>query len=130
MITLETFWKDALHWRRRHLVQQSSHAEVLQHVDESAKLAPCYAFMTLMSCGIATLGLLQNSVAVIIGAMLISPLMGPIIQLGISMTTFDWWRVRKALLAGVGLTLALAIVIASVWLSPLKELTLEMLART
>jgi len=48
-----------LHWRRRNLVQQSSHAEVLQHVDESAKLAPRYAFTTLMSCGIATLGLLQ-----------------------------------------------------------------------
>lgn len=131
MVTLETFWNDALHWRRRHLVQQSSHAEVLQHVDESAKLAPRYAFMTLMSCGIATLGLLQNSAAVIIGAMLISPLMGPIIQLGISLTTFDWARARRALLAllsGVALTLGLAIAI--VWLSPLKELTPEILART
>ncbi len=131
MTTLQTFWKDALNWRRRNLVRHSSHAEVLEHVDESARLAPRYAFMTLMSCGIATLGLLQNSAAVIIGAMLISPLMGPIIQLGISLTTFDWWRARKALLAllaGVGLTLALAIAI--VWLSPLKELTPEILART
>ncbi len=131
MTTIESFWNDVLHWRRRHLVQQSSHDEVLQHVDESARLAPRYAFMTLMSCGIATLGLLQNSAAVIIGAMLISPLMGPIIQLGISLTTFDWWRVRRALLAllvGVALTLGLAILI--VWLSPLKELTPEILART
>ncbi len=131
MTTFETFWNDILHWRRRNLVEQSSHAEVLQHVDESAKLAPRYAFMTLMSCGIATLGLLQNSAAVIIGAMLISPLMGPIIQLGISLTTFDWWRARKALMAllsGVALTLGLAIAI--VWLSPLKELTPEILART
>jgi uncharacterized membrane protein len=68
MTTFETFWNDILHWRRRNLVEQSSHAEVLQHVDESARLAPRYAFMTLMSCGIATLGLLQNSAAVIIGA--------------------------------------------------------------
>jgi uncharacterized hydrophobic protein (TIGR00271 family) len=131
MTILETLWSNLLHWRRRNLVQQSSHAEVLQHVDESAKLAPRYAFMTLMSCGIATLGLLQNSAAVIIGAMLISPLMGPIIQLGISLTTFDWARARRALLAllaGVGLTLALAIAI--VWMSPLKELTPEILVRT
>ncbi len=103
MTTFDTFWNDMLHWRRRHLVEQSSHAEVLQHVDESAKLAPRYAFMTLMSCGIATLGLLQNSAAVIIGAMLISPLMGPIIQLGISLTTFDWWR------AIVGVAIATAL---------------------
>ena len=46
------------------------------------ELGPRYAFMVVMSCGIAALGLLQDSAAVIIGAMRISPLMGPIINLG------------------------------------------------
>ena len=60
---------------------------VLDHVHDAGHLAPRYAFMIVMSCGIATLGLLQNSAAVIIGAMLISPLMGPIIGLGIGLAT-------------------------------------------
>lgn len=43
--------------------------------------------MTLMSAGIAILGLLLSSPAVVIGAMLISPLMGPIIGLGFGLAT-------------------------------------------
>lgn len=45
------------------------------HVEDAGALRPRYGFMIVMSCGIATLGLLQDSVAVIIGA--ISPLHDP-----------------------------------------------------
>lgn len=121
----------ARQWRQNQLVATCDRVAVLDHVHEGGELAPRYAFMIVMSCGIATLGLLQNSAAVIIGAMLISPLMGPIIGLGMGLATFDLRSIREALttlLAGVGLALAISVLI--VWMSPLKAATSEILART
>jgi uncharacterized hydrophobic protein (TIGR00271 family) len=48
-----------------------------------------FFLLVLLSCVIATLGLLTNSVAVIIGAMLVAPLMSPIIGLGLASITGD-----------------------------------------
>jgi uncharacterized hydrophobic protein (TIGR00271 family) len=87
--------------------------------------------MIAMSAGIAILGLLQSSPAVIIGAMLISPLMAPIIGLGFALATFDWAEVRRSLLALLaGTLLAVGFTALVVLLSPLKDLTPEILART
>ena len=125
------WWRWARHWRKTRLVDTVDRVAVLQHVHDGAELGPRYAFMVVMACGIAMLGLLQNSVAVIIGAMLISPLMGPIISLGMGLATFDLRTVRESLRTlGVGVALALAIAVPLVWLSPLQEATSEILART
>ena len=131
LATPAAWWRWAKRWRQHQLVDTCNRVAVLEHVDEAGKLAPRYAFMIVLSCGIATLGLLQNSAAVIIGAMLISPLMGPIIELGMGLATFDLRTVREALrtlAAGTALALATALVI--VWASPLQEATSEILART
>ncbi len=125
------WWRWARQWRREQLVESTDRIAVLEHVHDAGRLGPRYAFMTVMSSGIAMLGLLQNSVAVIIGAMLVSPLMGPIVQLGMGLATFELRGVREALrtlLAGVALALAIAILI--VLASPLKAATSEILART
>ena len=66
--------------------------DVVARVREDGGWSSHFAFMTLMSAGIAVLGLLLSSPAVVIGAMLISPLMGPIIGLGFALATFDWWK--------------------------------------
>ncbi|WP_052108258.1 TIGR00341 family protein [Aerolutibacter daejeonensis] len=125
----KVWWRWLRQWRREHL--KLDRFEVLQHVDEGGALAPRYAFMTVMSCGIATLGLLQNSAAVIIGAMLISPLMGPIIELGMSLATFDFRSLRAALRTlAVGVAIALVTSMVLVAVSPLQEATGEILART
>lgn len=131
MAGLGAWWRWARQWRQNQLIDSIDRIAVLEHVHEAGQLAPRYGFMIVMSCGIATLGLLQNSAAVIIGAMLISPLMGPIIGLGMGLATFDLRSIREALLtllAGVGLALAIAVLI--VWMSPLKAATSEILART
>lgn len=87
--------------------------------------------MAVMSCGIAILGLLQSSAAVVIGAMLISPLMGPIVQLGFSLCLMDMRMMARSLFALLcGIPLALATAMLIVWLSPLREATSEILART
>jgi len=125
------WWRWARQWRQQQLVATTDRISVLEHVDEGGRLGPRYAFMTVMSCGIAMLGLLQDSAAVIIGAMLISPLMGPIIELGMGLATFDFRTVRESLRTlAVGVALALAIAVLIVWLSPLQEATGEILART
>lgn len=117
-------------WRAR-LLAPVEHDAVIANVSDGGGLTPRYAFMAVMSCGIAILGLLQSSAAVVIGAMLISPLMGPIVQLGFSLCVVDFrmmGRALLALLAGVLLALGTAMCIA--WLSPLREATSEILART
>ncbi|HLL31561.1 MAG TPA: DUF389 domain-containing protein, partial [Allosphingosinicella sp.] len=90
-----------------------------------------YLFMTLMSAGIAVLGLLLSSPAVVIGAMLISPLMGPIMGIGFALATFDSAELRRtALTMALGIVLAVGFCALIVLLSPLKSVTGEIAART
>ncbi|SFS17870.1 TIGR00341 family protein [Dyella sp. OK004] len=119
---------------RRWLKRQAATVDreaIAQEIDDNGELEGSYLFMCAMASGIATIGLLCNSVSVIIGAMLVSPLMGPIVRLGLGMATLDIRRVFRALgtlLAGMGLALLIAILI--VRLSPLRTPTPEILART
>ncbi len=129
MIDMAGIWRRIGLWRIRG--QHIDRPAVLAHIDAGAVLDARYALMVTLACGIALLGLLQNSVAVIIGAMLISPLMGPIIALGMSLATFDFASMRRALKTlAAGIALALAIAIGIVLVSPLQEATPEILGRT
>ena len=128
---VRVLWRWFNQWRQHQLVAKIDRIAVLENVDDAGHLGPRYAFMTVMSCGIAMLGLLQNSAAVIIGAMLISPLMGPIVELGMGLATFDLRTVRDALKSlGVGVLLALLVAAGIVYFSPLQDATPEILART
>jgi uncharacterized hydrophobic protein (TIGR00271 family) len=87
--------------------------------------------MTLMSAGIAVLGLILSSPAVVIGAMLISPLMGPIIGLGFGLATGDSGEIRRTLVSlSGGIFLAIFFTAFIVVLSPLQTVTAEIAART
>lgn len=80
---------------------------------------------------IASLGLNVNSTAVIIGAMLISPLMGPIMGMGLSVAINDLKLLRRAvsnLLMAVSVGLATSTVYFLI--SPLNDAHAELLART
>lgn len=84
-----------------------------------------------LSCMIATLGLLANSVAVIIGAMIIAPLMGPI--LGISFATvMGNRRLFKEALISLAIGIPLVIILAGITASllGLQQLNSEILGRT
>ncbi|WP_232281072.1 DUF389 domain-containing protein [Novosphingobium nitrogenifigens] len=118
-------------WWRRHVSGTVDHPAVMQRVADEAGWTPRFAFMVLMSAGIAELGLLQSSPAVVIGAMLISPLMGPIMGLGFGLALFDFASLRRSLVAlGIAVPFAIAFTAAIVLLSPLKSATPEILART
>ncbi len=90
-----------------------------------------YWIQVLFAAGIATLGLVLNSPAVIIGAMLISPLMGSILAGGLALATGDVILALRAifnLLLSCGLAIALAFLV--VLMLPAKEMTSEIMART
>ncbi len=115
----------------RALARKIDHAEVVRDVEADGILSARFVFMTVMSCAIAMLGLLLSSPAVVIGAMLISPLMGPIMLMGFSLCVLDYGEMRRSLVSmGVGILAALAISIIIVSMSPLREATPEILART
>lgn len=80
---------------------------------------------------IASVGLNINSAAVIIGAMLISPLMGPIMGIGYGAGTYDSALIRTSL-KNLAIAAALALLVSTVYflLSPLRIAQSELLART
>lgn len=118
-------------WRAEHIITTVEHNAIVAHIVDSGVITPRYLFMTMMSCGIAILGLLQSLAAVVIGAMLISLLMGPIMQLGLSLCVVDFRLMRRALTASAaGVALALFVSILVVKVSPLREATSEIMART
>jgi uncharacterized hydrophobic protein (TIGR00271 family) len=80
---------------------------------------------------IASVGLNTNSTAVVIGAMLISPLMSPIIAIGYSIATYDLILLRNAgINFGAQILISLAGATLYFWLSPLDAPTSELIART
>ncbi|MCI0488100.1 MAG: DUF389 domain-containing protein, partial [Blastocatellia bacterium] len=90
-----------------------------------------YWLQILFSSGIATLGLVLNSPAVIIGAMLISPLMGPILAAGLSLAAGDIiLGLRSVVKLAVSCLVALTFALLLVGLLPFKEMTGEIAART
>ena len=116
-------------WRR--LARGVDHGDVLGRVLEDAGLSGHYLFMTVMSAGIAILGLLLSSPAVVIGAMLISPLMGPIVGFGFGIALFDLAAIRRSLIAlAIGIAVAVSFTALVVAISPLQTVTSEIAART
>jgi uncharacterized hydrophobic protein (TIGR00271 family) len=108
-----------------------NYKDVIAHLVDEGHLSARFCVMTLLSCGIAILGLLLSSPAVVIGAMLISPLMGPIILFGFSLTLLSRTLALRSLLAvGGGIILAVSLASLIVWLSPLQAITPEILTRT
>lgn len=113
-------------------IPSESKAEVYLKIFGSAEvLSTNYALELVCSAGIATLGLVLNSPAVIIGAMLISPLMDPILAAGLALAAADLYLGLKALLSLlVGAFGAVLFSAGLVWLLPFQSVTSEILART
>ncbi len=90
-----------------------------------------YWLQIFFAAGIATLGLILNSPAVIIGAMLISPLMGPIMASGLALATGDLiLGVRAAVNLLFSCLAAVTFAVLLVALLPFKEMTAEIAGRT
>ncbi len=104
---------------------------VLENVVSNISFRGANAWILACAIVVASVGLNVNSTAVIIGAMLISPLMGPIVGAGFALGTFDFPLLKKSLKNLLIATL-ISLVVSFIYflLSPFKEAQSELLART
>src|SRR5665213_3674686 len=116
-------------WLRVH---PSAKPKVYRQVFETTSInSVSYWLEIFFSAGIGTFGLVENSPAVIIGAMLISPLMGPIMATGLALAVGDLYLGIKAVFnLLVSVTVSIAFSGFLVWLLPFHSATAEIIART
>ena len=133
-VRAQSFGSVILSWRkwwRNAVLATVDQASVIEKRREDCAMSARYMFMIAMSGGIAILGLLLSSPAVVIGAMLLSPLMGPIIGLGFAMAIGDYgWLRQSAKSLAYGSIIAVALCAFIVFMSPLQTVTAEIAART
>lgn len=104
---------------------------VLETVIENISFRGSNAWILACAIVVASVGLNVNSTAVIIGAMLISPLMGPILGAGFALGTFDFPLLKKSL-KNLLIATMISLVVSFLYflLSPFKDAQSELLART
>jgi uncharacterized hydrophobic protein (TIGR00271 family) len=110
---------------------------IIADVQNDSKANFDYMILVALSSSIATLGLLSNSPAVIIGAMVVAPLMSPILAIGLATTTGAKKLLKDALLTLlVGALLSIVISVLLTWINDelpfisLHQIPEEVLSRT
>lgn len=104
---------------------------ILASVARDARLDTKYLLLIVMATAIATLGMLQSSAPVVIGAMLVSPLLGPIMGVGFGLAVLDSGLIKRALVTlAAGALVAIMVALVIIWLSPIKDVTPEIRMRT
>ena len=110
---------------------KASEEEVRANIRKEVEFRGTNLWVLIFAIFIASIGLNVNSTAVIIGAMLISPLMGPIMGVGLALgvNNFD---VMKRSLRSLGLAALVGLITSTLyfWISPLSTAQSELLART
>ncbi len=110
---------------------KADEGEVIESVKRSSEFKGANLWTLIFAIFIASIGLNVNSTAVVIGAMLISPLMGPIMGIGLGMGINNFDLVKKGIR---NLLIATFISIATstlyFWITPLQDAQSELLART
>lgn len=108
-----------------------SREELYQNIVAGAKLDSNFVYMVIMSTIVAAIGLLEDNVAVVIGAMVIAPLLGPNMALSFATTLGEGkllWSALKSNIIGLLIALSLSILIGLLW--PLNFDSNELMART
>ncbi len=97
---------------------------------EEARIQPTYLVLMVLSTMLAAVGLYQSSSAVVIGAMLLAPLMAPIVSLAMGLLRHDTKLSRTSILTIItGIIIALSAASLLSLLFPHKPITMEMQAR-
>lgn len=104
--------------------------DLYQRLERSGVFSVDFMIMLAISTAIAALGLIQNSTAVVIGAMLVAPLMTPLIAIGMALAQHNYQLFRSALQASAaGIAAALLVATLLGALSPWGDLSAEVVAR-
>ena len=104
--------------------------ELLERVEAGVSGDSDFRVMMVLSAGLASLGLLEGSTAVVIGAMLVAPLMSPLIGAGLALAQGNLLLYRKSIMVTLlGLLTGFAVSMAMGLLNPGFEPSLEVEAR-
>lgn len=108
-----------------------SYEEIDEMMEENTVIHGANMWILMLAVLIASIGLNMNSTAVIIGAMLISPLMSGIMTMGYSLAVRDLTLLKKSL-TRFGTQVAISLIASTLYfvISPLSDPTAEMIART
>lgn len=111
--------------------------KIIADVQDDSKANFDYLVLVALSSSIATLGLLSDSPAVIIGAMVVAPLMSPILGIGLATTTGETKLLKDALLTlFFGALLSIVIAVILTWVNDelpfisLRQIPGEVMSRT
>jgi uncharacterized hydrophobic protein (TIGR00271 family) len=123
--SLKRFLKELLDFR-----EDTDREATVQAIKNDIPFKGATAWILVCSIFVASIGLNANSTAVVIGAMLISPLMGPILGVGLSIAINDVDTLKRSLI-NLGIMIALSLITAFLffYLFPLSEDTSELLGR-
>ncbi len=125
------FWRQAYGEFVKRREKEKADLDVYRVLSENARAAVEYYVLILLSCLIATMGLIQNSVAVIIGAMIIAPLMTPILAFSLGVIWGDVRLMSNALFTLVkGVVCAVALSALISFAVPLSTFSAEVISRT
>jgi uncharacterized hydrophobic protein (TIGR00271 family) len=126
LASLKQFMTELLDFR-----QDTDRDATIEAIKSDVPFKGATAWILVCSIFVASVGLNANSTAVVIGAMLISPLMGPILGVGMSIAINDIDVLRKSLInLATMIVLSLLTAFLFFWLFPLSEDTSELFART
>lgn len=109
----------------------SSRESMYATVDRNTRLDSNFVVLVILSTLVAAIGLVKNNVAVVIGAMVIAPLLGPNLAFGLGTALGDIHLMKKSLkslLSGISIAILLAYIIGLLW--PFELTSPELLART
>lgn len=113
------------------LPDKTDETATVEQISDGVTFRGANLWVLIFAIFIASLGLNLNSTAVIIGAMLISPLMGPIIGMGLAVGRADLELLKRSL-TNYGVSTVISVLTAALYfqLTPLTEAQSELLART
>lgn len=115
------------------MLQQSDYTynEFAQKIYADSKIRIPDLFILASAIFIASIGLNMNSTPAVIGAMLISPLMSPILGIGVGLATYNTKTLNRSI-ASLGLEVVIALLISTIYFyfSPISYASAEILART
>lgn len=110
---------------------KAAEQEVIDSITKGVEFKGINLWTLIFAIFIASIGLNVNSTAVIIGAMLISPLMGPIMGVGLGAAIFDFILIKKAF-KNLLIATIIGLITSTIYfaISPLHNAQSEILART
>lgn len=129
--TLKEFWHYAIGLMHLETDTEADATETIQQIEKSVVFKGTNLWILIFSVLVCSVGLNINSTPVVIGAMLISPLLGPIMGIGLGVGINDLRLIKKSMI-NFGEMVSFAVVASAIYfyITPLSEAQSELLART